>query len=243
MMRKLVIRVVLMATVFCSGCGRGLPSSPTPVPQPTPTPRPQTFTLSGTVSETAPTASTRIAGASVWITDGPNAGLSATSDANGAFRFASIQPGTFTVATGAEDYIARSQGFTLTADQTVTIELDPVFQMLTTTRNDFLSGGGDACAGSWDDPPIPDPCRVEYMLDVHHNGNFTAGLTSTDPETEFWVELYGPGSRSGMLRGRMSAEVFARRQYVVVVRESSRVVGDRPPPGIAPFSLTLTRPN
>jgi hypothetical protein len=178
----------------------------------------------------------------VRISDGPNAGLSATTDANGAFRFASIQPGTFTVATGAEDYIARSQGFTLTGDQTVTIELDPVFQVLTTTRNDSLGGGGDACAGYWDDPPVPDPCRVEYVLDVHHNGTFTAALTSTDPETEFGVELYGHPSGSGMLRGRMSAEVYAHRQYLVVVRKFSRW-GGSPPARIAPFSLTLTRPN
>jgi hypothetical protein len=242
--------LLVVALLSAVGCGDGTsrsPASPTPppTPTPTPTPPPQTFSFSGTVSETAPTASTRIAGARVRIIDGANAGLTAMTDADGAFHLA-LQPGAFWIDTGAAGYVELSQFVTLSGDQKVTIGLDPVFQLVTTTRNETLSGGGNQCPGYWDDFSASDPCKVEYSLDVHHSGTLTTALTSTDKDTVLYVELYrsadGSPTGAGILRGQDSATLDAHKKYVLQVRKFDPG-GGSPPVGTTSFTLTFTRPN
>lgn len=246
-MRHVLLVVALLSTVGCGDGARRSPGSPTPTPTatPTPTPQPQTFSFSGTVSETAPTTSTRIAGARVRIIDGPNAGQTAMTDANGAFQLA-LQPGAFWIDTGAAGYVELSQFITLNGDHKVAIGLDPVFQMVTTTRNETLSGGGNQCPGYWDDFPAPDPCKVEYLLDVHHSGKLTTALTSTDKDTALHVELFrsadGSPTGAGILRGQDSATLDAHKRYVLQVRKFD-TGGGSPPVGTTSFTLTFTRPN
>src|SRR5262245_3991436 len=65
------------------------PTAPTAVPSPTPTPPApgsNTLTLSGRVTETAPTTSTGVAGAVLRILDGAAAGRSTAADPQGYYR-------------------------------------------------------------------------------------------------------------------------------------------------------------
>jgi Carboxypeptidase regulatory-like domain len=251
--------VAVVSTLSCGDGGGGVPSSPTP--QPDPQPLPQTWTLSGTISETAPTASARIANATVTIASGPDAGRSVRSDANGVFQLEGLQPAQFTVRTQAANYVEGSQFVTLTGNQTIAIGLDPVFQMVTTTRDDSVSGG-DACPGYWDGSYSAQTdtgrsaaiaeCEVHYVFDVHHDGTLSTVLSWTNRETNLSTELYysdqgqptgqGISPRGDRSRQPVSYDVDAHTQYVVRVRNLSPG-GGSPPAGITAFTLTVTRPN
>lgn len=245
MRQTLLVVLALVSSVSCGDGGSASPSIPTPVGS-TPIPPSGTLTLAGTVTETAPTASTRIAGATITVVEGPNAGRSATSDANGTFQLATLQSGTFTIRVRAADYVERSQSVTLTADQTVTIELDPVFEIVTTTTNASLSGG-DACGGYWDDDIGPDSCRVHHVVNMHHDGTLTAELTWTDPTAVPSMRVYRSSNGQPFGQGfgdgqKFSLNLFAHQQYVVEVRRFNEG-GGSPPAGISAFSLTVTHPN
>ena len=77
------------------------PSAPTPTPPPTtapaPTPTPTpTFSVSGTISETAPTASRRVEDVQVSLSNGP----SATTASDGTFTITGVATGTYTLDRG-----------------------------------------------------------------------------------------------------------------------------------------------
>jgi Carboxypeptidase regulatory-like domain len=241
-MRQVLFVVGVMSTISCGGGDRSLPARSSPV-NPTPTPQ-QTLTVSGTVSETAPTGSTRIGGATVGVfCCGANAFRSTTTDSNGAFQLTALEPGTITVYVRAANYVDGSQTIALSGDQTIKLELDPVLEIVTTTTRESLIGG-DECPGYWDAPT--GLCQVEYRFNVHHNGSLSADVTTTDPDTSFVLEVYraAEGRSSGgplPLRPDGSVAVSAHAQYIVRVRKFG-LGGGPPPPGNTPFVLTVTRP-
>ena len=257
-MRAVLLVVALMAAVACGGDSGGAPSPASPT-APTPAPPAQTWTLSGTVAETAPTASTRIAGATITAVAGLDAdGASVTTDANGVFQLAALAAGTYTIRTRAANYVESSQPLTLAGNQTLAIQLDPVFQMLTTTRRDVVIGD-PSCPGYWDyakaDLPrttASQPCSVDYLFDVHHDGVLQAELAWADRRFGLITEL--DVSETGLSAGqamRSSANragqpdtynVYAHAQYIVRVRALSPS-GTRPPAGRTEFTLTVTHPN
>jgi hypothetical protein len=250
-MRQVVLVISLMSAVSCADSGDS-PAGPTPPP------RGEMFTLSGTVSETFPTESTRIAGATVTVVAGLDAdGLFTTSDASGVFHFAALPPGTYTIRGRAENYVESSQSLTLAGNQTLTVRLDPVFQTVTTTRRDVITGD-PSCPGYWDyvksDLPrttASEPCAVDYRFDVHHDGTLAADLAWADRRFTLFTELYR--SDNGLPSGHAIAprtdgsrpnsyDVYAHAQYVIRVRSLSDG-GGPPPAGMTEFTLTVTRPN
>lgn len=240
-MRPLGLVLMLALIAWSTGCGDKNPTRPTGQP---PAPQPQTTTLSGFISETAPTTSTRIAGATVTIVDGPNAGQFATTDATGAFQFAALQTGSFTVQAKATGYVERVQSVTLTGALALTMELDPEFQMVTVTKEESLLGSEAGCGG-WDYVSAPGPCTVDHLFNVHHDGPLTVEVAWPDRDTAPSIELYraSNGVRTGVAipLGRGTA-VDAHTQYLIQVRKLA-LIGDSPPVGTTKFTLTVTRPN
>jgi hypothetical protein len=253
-MRHSALVVALLAAVSCGDDGGGSLSSPTPTP-----PR-QTITLSGTVTETPPTAaSTRIAGATVTAVAGLDAeGVSVTADASGMFQFAKLVPGNYTIRTRAANYLERSQPLALTGNQTLTIQLDPVFQNVTTSFRAVIAGD-PSCPGYWDFPACVIPrttagetCAAGYLFNVHHEGTLEVALTWADSRFGLAPDLCGsdegrPNGRA--IRPRLDGsghvvgyDVSAHTQYVVLVRSLSNG-GGSPPGGTTEFTLTVTRPN
>jgi hypothetical protein len=59
----------VVAALFLAACSKDnpSPSNPSPNPGPTPTPNPTTFTLTGRVTESAPTTNVGISGARVTL--------------------------------------------------------------------------------------------------------------------------------------------------------------------------------
>jgi hypothetical protein len=257
-MREVVLVVALMSAVSCGDDSGGVPSPANPI-APTPAPPAQTWTLSGTVTETAPTASTRIAGATVTAVAGLDAdGQSVTTDANGAFRFAVLAAGNYTIRARAANYIESSQPLTLAGDWPLTIQLDPVLQTVTAKSRDVVLGH-PSCPGYWDIPrcEIPrstagEPCAVDYPFNVHHDGTAEVAIEWADRRFGLDADLCdadeGRPTAQALTRplegaGRVVGyNVFAHTQYVIRVRSFSNG-GGPPPAGRTEFTLTVTHPN
>lgn len=244
-MRQPLLVVAVLATVSCGGEG----SKPVPAVTPTPTPTP-TVTLSGTVRETAPTQSTPIAGATVTIITGPFVGKSATTDANGGFQL-TLSPGDVNIVVRAVNYGEQYESVAVGENRaTVTFELDPVAQTLTSTLSGTINGS-ETCPGSWDFLP-GDPCEAAYIINVHHEGTLTSEVTSFDPSmVPRLVQLYRAdnGQPSSIIAAGanipgqpISATVEAHSQYVLLVRIFSSN-GGPPPAGLTSHSLTVKHPS
>lgn len=115
--RNCVVLLVTSAWTWTCGGGRGPATSPSPPPRPT-----TTFSLSGKVSSET---SSSVVGATVSIVDGPNAGTTVTTDISGGYSFTALPQSGFTVTASAANYIAQSQGLTLTSNRTLNFFLRP----------------------------------------------------------------------------------------------------------------------
>jgi carboxypeptidase family protein/uncharacterized protein DUF3761 len=80
-----------------------------------PAPPPQSaFTIAGVVSDDD--EETPIAGATVTVVDGANAGRSSTTDGNGYYSIPALRTGSFTIRATKGGYNAADRGLTLSAD-------------------------------------------------------------------------------------------------------------------------------
>lgn len=176
-MRRWIPLLALVLTAC--GSGSSAPTSPTP-------PAAQTFTLGGAVTETAPTTTNKIPGATITFIDGSNAGKSATADGAGNYALAGLATGGFTVRTTAAGYNEKSQPVTINANTSLTVQLNPVPQTLSSTRNDTISGGDATCS---DGIGSTRPCKT-ITLPIHNDGPISATLTwepsSTDLDLTLW---------------------------------------------------------
>ena len=107
---------VLSATVACGG-GSTTSTAPS-LPSP---PSPTTFSLSGTVREW-PTARP-VAGATVSVVEGPNAGSAAVTNAAGNYRLGGLEQGEFTVVVSAPDRFPQMITGSLTSNREIDFEL------------------------------------------------------------------------------------------------------------------------
>jgi Carboxypeptidase regulatory-like domain len=245
-MRQVAFVIALLSAASCGGDGgpADAPGGEFPI---SPTPLRPAWTLSGTVSETFPTGSTRIAGATVTAVAGLDAdGRSTTSDGSGAFRLAGLPPGNYTIRARAADYVESTQPLTLAGNQTLAVHLDPAFQMVTTTREDSITASR-SCAGPWDYGESS--CLVQYAFDAHHDGTLTAELVWTDREVGFFTMLYradGGQPVGGAIDGRVDEsgrrviyDVSAHTQYLIQVNAYASIAAPR----VTPYTVTLTHPN
>lgn len=244
-MTRRSVAIVLIA-LSVSACGSK--SSPTS-PSPQPTPQPTTFTLSGGVSETPPTAINKIPGATVTIADGANAGKSATADGAGNFTLSNLQAGGFTVNVAASGYQSKSVPVTLNASISQTFQLAPVFQLLDNQIDDEVNGGSPICPDFF--TTSRNPCKA-YPLPVHNAGRITAVLTWTGSHFGFAINdldlalMKDPRSNpddrivisrgASTLREEVSADAAPGIMYWIHVLYNNGSTAQR-------FTLRITRPN
>jgi len=86
----------VIALAAASACGKS--SAPTPATAD------RTWTLSGVAAEAAPDTHL-LTGVRLQITDGPDAGLVATSDSSGSFRFGVLRPGAIGIVATRDGYL------------------------------------------------------------------------------------------------------------------------------------------
>jgi hypothetical protein len=115
--------LAVMAVVSCGGSSTG--------------PGATGVALSGQV--TSALTALAIAGATVAIGDGPDAGKTATTDASGNYRFDGLQPASFTVSASASGFQDQSKSIGLTSGQSLSFQLagvrTPLFNRTQTVRS------------------------------------------------------------------------------------------------------------
>src|SRR5262245_51124554 len=102
---RYVLIPLLLALVAgaCSDSQRpAAAASPTAPSAPTPMPAATTFTLTGTILDAHTVRP--IEGATVRVTDGPNAGRTATTDSAGKYTLAALSSGSITLQIAAAGY-------------------------------------------------------------------------------------------------------------------------------------------
>lgn len=88
---------------------------------------PPKWALTGRVSPVFPNTPSQLMGVTVSLTAGPDAGLTAVTDANGHFSLANLQPGIVDLRIEASGYSAWTlSGLHLTSDQTINASLFPI---------------------------------------------------------------------------------------------------------------------
>lgn len=85
-----------------------------------------TFTLSGIVTETAPTTSTVLAGVRVAFLDGANQGKSATTGADGRYQITGVVNGGYTVSATLAGYTGVALPVGINGNTTLDFRLDPL---------------------------------------------------------------------------------------------------------------------
>lgn len=126
-MKRFLPLCLLVSTIACGSSSPSAPSSTTaatPAPTPsTPAPTPSTFTLSGTI--TFQGLGSGIPSASVTILDGPNAGRSVQTDANGAYTLPGLASAGFNVSIAGSGFITVTRGVNLASNVTLSVALLP----------------------------------------------------------------------------------------------------------------------
>jgi len=141
-------------------------------------------TMRGTVTETAPTSTTPVVGATITITNGSNTGTTATTDANGQFTFSNVQ-GTMTLRASAANYDDATQTITMTTDRTdIAFQMAPVVQTRNDTFSDTVAPDSPVCQSFNADGRLP--CK-EYVLSIHGSEVVEAVLRWDDPNPQSWT--------------------------------------------------------
>jgi len=158
--------------------------APTPAPTPTPTPTPPpapTYTISGTVSETAPTTARRVSGVLVTA----SSGVSATTNSDGTFTLSGVSTGSQTLSFARPEFETRSMNITVSNSDVggVQVNLSPTPRIVDTGAIDARIGPDDpSCLGT------SRPCDV-YPVGAHHDGRVEVHLTWLDDDTELDLEV------------------------------------------------------
>jgi hypothetical protein len=194
-MKYLVIASLVLGAAACGGDSPSGPSVP-------PSGTPQTYTLAGRITESAPTADTVVAGATVRVTAGPNAGASSTTDSAGMYAISGLQLASLAVSVSAVNYIETGSGISLVAGATTTtsdFQLKPTQRALAETVVGTINGGDATCGSS-----SPQPCKV-HVFPIHHDGVFTANLTwNTNADLD--LQLYRDGTEIAESSGDASSQ-------------------------------------
>ena len=199
---------VLAGALLTTACGSDNPSSPSPTPAVTPSPPPPpaptpapapsppaapvAASLSGTV---ATSAGAPLAGASVTILDGSNAGRSTTTGSAGTYRFDGLQSSNGNVSAKAAGYQESIRGLYIDGNASLNFTLAVVPAAPTFTGTWRGMATSTSCK---DDGAAAGVCRVVPGL----SGNLVMTLTQTGNAVSGNIDFGGyPLKASGSAQG------------------------------------------
>ncbi len=185
--RRIVpVALALACALFVSACEKkDETTSPTPVaaaPAPTPAPAPAapSYSVSGTIFETAPTASQRVPEAEVQLTGGVASG----SVGDGTFTIPNVPSGTYTLRIAKSGYETQTTSVTVSgADVTgLQVRMQPVFRLVDREISAELAPESPPCAGT------TRPCN-SYTFGSHHGGDVRAFAAWDNDKADFDFEF------------------------------------------------------
>ena len=199
--------LIVVCAVFLAACEKN-PAAPTTTPAPAPTPAPTpppapTFTVSGTISETAPTASNRIGDVQVALSGGP----STTTAGDGTFTLTGVTAGTYTLTASKADFDTRTMQVIVGTSNVsgLQINMPPTFRIITVEHIVAIAPEEPSCHGT------TRPCDV-YTFSTHHAGRFEATLEWSNDVAELDLELRCGGEvvEEAMRKGGTTEEMVAQ---------------------------------
>jgi hypothetical protein len=212
----------------CTGGDAG-PMAPSITITPTPTSSPNSFTLTGRVTESAPTQIDGVKGALLTIGDSVNAGRSTSTDAYGFYSISGLQSAGFTLNLSADGYVNTSQAVSVTSNTTMNLQLAPVARQMSHTSTGQLTGTDGTCS----DGASQKPCRI-LVFPVHNAGPIDAALTWNPGEVaDLDLTLFQTGTQApitgsaaaGASPERVSAHVTGGSTYELRVTYRSGRAG------------------
>jgi hypothetical protein len=102
-----------------------------------------TFTLAGVVTDKS---GKPVAGARVYVVDGPNANRSSTTDGNGYYSIPGIVAGSFTLRTTVNGVFLYDIGVTVTKDTRLDFSVTTTTTTSTSSVSSTTSTGGGSCS-------------------------------------------------------------------------------------------------
>lgn len=233
----------VMVVLLTAACGSDLSStapSPSQIVVEPSAPDKATYTLVGRVTESMPTQTDGIAGATVTISDGVNAGESTVTDARGFYRLSRLHPSVFAMRVSAPGFVAASEPVTLAYDRTSNVQLRPDPKQLTfSLRGDIASVDGHCSDGE-----AMRPCRI-ILFPVHNPGPIQATLHWTTGENvDLDLTLFQTDSSTPIVRSanhnnnveQLRADVVGGATYELRVTLGAGT-------GAASYTLDFSQPN
>ena len=230
--RRVVSVWGLASFLAVMGCQKNESTAPTPVTTPTPTPAPgATFSVSGTIFESAPTTSTRVPEAEVQLTGGVAAG----SGADGTFTIPGVANGAYTLNVRKAGFNSLTQSVTVAGANVtgLTLNLRPTARIIDEIQDRRASPNNPPCAGT------TRACQV-VPIASHNDGEsrfFVAWNNVNDElDLEFWCggTRIAQGQLDGLGADEVSPAIVAGRScelHIINVSNSSFI-----------FTLYLTYP-
>ena len=240
MLRALPCGLIVLLTAACGSDLSSTAPSPSQIVVEPAAPDKKTYTLAGRVTESMPTASDGIAGATVTISDGVNAGESTVTDARGFYRLSKLHPSEFVMRVSAPGFVAASEPVTLAYDRTSNVQLRPEPKQLTfSLRGDIASGDGHCSDGE-----AMRPCRI-ILFPVHNPGLIQATLHwTTGEDVDLDLTLFETDGRTSIARSANRAENVEQLRADVVggaTYELRVTLGAGT--GAASYTLDFSQPN
>ena len=240
MLRALPCGLIVLLTAACGSDLSSTAPSPSQIVVEPAAPDKKTYTLAGRVTESMPTASDGIAGATVTISDGVNAGESTVTDARGFYRLSKLHPSEFVMRVSAPGFVAASEPVTLAYDRTSNVQLRPEPKQLTfSLRGDIASGDGHCSDGE-----AMRPCRI-ILFPVHNPGPIQATLHwTTGEDVDLDLTLFETDGRTSIARSANRAENVEQLRADVVggaTYELRVTLGAGT--GAASYTLDFSQPN
>jgi hypothetical protein len=174
--RSVPLFVSLAFVLVLAGCSD---SDDDPVSPTAPTPPAATFSVSGTVSETAPTASKRVEG--VQVTSGT---ATATTNSNGAFTLTGVASGVQTLTFTKADYVTTTRQVTVAGANVtgVDVNLPSTPRIVREEHQATIRGDGPSCFGT------SRSCHV-YQTGAHSDGEVGIFLVWDVNDVNFELEM------------------------------------------------------
>ena len=234
----------MLVVLLASACGGDFASSTAPSPTRIvvnpPTPSDATFTLSGRVTESVPTASDGIGGATLSVSEGLNAGRSTVADARGFYKFVNLHPSEFVLRVAAPGFVASSEPVTLAYDRASNVQLRPEPAQLTyTLRGDIGSEDGQC-----NDGQAMRSCRI-ILFPVHNPGPIQATLHwTTEEDVDLDLTLFQTDGRTPIAKAAYAGEQIEQLRGDVAGAATYELrVTLRAGTGAAAYTLDFSQPN